>query len=520
MLNGRNVVLWPDHDEVGVKAAMRIREALLQLDPNRSVKILTIPVKYPRAWDLWDAEQEGWTTENLLGFIEYGTVPPESMEDAAPDASDPDNRFFVALGVDHDTFYFRRIRDPQVLSRTPSQLASKGYLLALAPLTHWEGTYMEKTGCNWTAATDDVMRRCIAKGIYNPADVRGRGAWLEDDGRLILHTGKKLFVDGEEKSINEFQSWRYSYEAAPDLGLNLSRPLADTEAVLILKLCRMLRWRKEVSGDLLAGWIVLAPFSGALQWRPHIWLTGTAGAGKTTVVNDIIKPLVAIAVGAEGATTEAGLRGELRGASLPVLFDEVERSGNNSAARIEAVIELMMSASSSEGRILKGIAHQNVIGSQIRSCFCLASINTALDRQGIARRVTPLELLKGDAKQWPEVQAKINKLPRGETLIARTMNNFKALRANIQTFRARSRSTSTTSRWATSSGRCSRAPTAWSPAPRSSGKRLRTSSLTATGKSTSSAPRTRTRIRPYNVCSRTSSAWLAKAARQTGLSAN
>jgi hypothetical protein len=111
------------------------------------------------------------------------------------------------------------------------------------------------------------------------------------------------------------------------------------------------------------------------------------------------------------------------------------RSSNSSAARIESVIEIIMSAGSSEGRILKGTAHQSVVGSQIRSCFCLASINTALDRQGIARRVTPLEMLKGDPDQFTEVQAGINALPRGERLIARTLRNFKALRANIQTFR-------------------------------------------------------------------------------------
>jgi putative DNA primase/helicase len=434
-LKGRKVIIWPDHDESGLKAALEVQEILKELTPDQTATILKIPVKFPRAWDLWDAEQQGWKTEHVLGFIEYGSVPPDSMEDAAPDAADPDNRYFVVLGHDHNVFYLRSVVDPQVNPHTPSQLANQGYLNALAPLTYWESRYMEKTGVNWARARDDVIWRCKSKGIYNPADVRGRGAWLEDDGRLVFHTGKKLFVDGEEKSINEFQSSRYSYEAARDLGLNLSHPLADTESFKILTLCRSLRWRKEVSGDLLAGWIVLAPFSGALQWRPHIWLTGTAGAGKTTVVNEIIKPLVAIAVGAEGATTEAGLRGELRGAALPVLFDEVERSGNNSAARIEAVIELMMSASSSEGRILKGTAHQNVIGSQIRSCFCLASINTALDRQGIARRVTPLEMLKGDAVQWPKVQALVNNLPRGEALIARTMRNFKALRANIKSFR-------------------------------------------------------------------------------------
>jgi len=118
---------------------------------------------------------------------------------------------------------------------------------------------------------------------------------------------------------------------------------------------------------------VLAPFSGALRWRPHIWLTGSAGVGKTTVVNDMIKRLVAIAEAAEDPTTEAGLRNELKGAALPVLFDEAERTGGNSASRIEAIIELMMSASSSEGRILKRRAHRGVVGSQICFSFCLAS---------------------------------------------------------------------------------------------------------------------------------------------------
>jgi nucleoid-associated protein YgaU len=31
---------------------------------------------------------------------------------------------------------------------------------------------------------------------------------------------------------------------------------------------------------LLAGWIALAPICGAMRWRPHLWLTAAAGAGK------------------------------------------------------------------------------------------------------------------------------------------------------------------------------------------------------------------------------------------------
>jgi hypothetical protein len=32
-------------------------------------------------------------------------------------------------------------------------------------------------------------------------------------------------------------------------------------------ICRNPLWRKPVSADLLAGWIVIAPFCGALDWR-------------------------------------------------------------------------------------------------------------------------------------------------------------------------------------------------------------------------------------------------------------
>jgi hypothetical protein len=128
-----------------------------------------------------------------------------------------------------------------------------------------------------------------------------RWEYRDAEGKLLCYT-ERVEKPGGGKDIKPFtwsvsktgaKQWKrkglsaphppYSYEADADLGLDLRRPLSDTEAYeKILELCRDLRWRKPVSGDLL---VVLAPFSGALQWRPHIWLTGTAGAGETTVVN-------------------------------------------------------------------------------------------------------------------------------------------------------------------------------------------------------------------------------------------
>ena len=65
------------------------------------------------------------------------------------------------------------------------------------------------------------------------------------------------------------------------------------------------------SAHFLLGWLVLAPVCGALNWRPHIWLTGGAGTGKTTILKLFIRPLLGgVVQSATGGTTEAGLRGD------------------------------------------------------------------------------------------------------------------------------------------------------------------------------------------------------------------
>jgi putative DNA primase/helicase len=94
-----------------------------------------------------------------------------------------------------------------------------------------------------------------------------------------------------------------------------------------------------------------------------------------------------------------------------------------------------MVASSGVGQIAKGTAGQQAISVHIRSCFCLASINPALDHTATQRRVTQLELgEKGHPDQWRKLQTEIAALSRGEALIARTAKNFKVLRRNIAQF--------------------------------------------------------------------------------------
>src|SRR3546814_12688673 len=75
----------------------------------------------------------------------------------------------------------------------------------------------------------------------------------------------------------------------------------------------------------LAGWIAIAVICGALNWRPHVWLTGSSGSGKSWLLDNVIRPLIgAIAVYCQSNSTEAGIRQTLATDARPVLFDEAE----------------------------------------------------------------------------------------------------------------------------------------------------------------------------------------------------
>src|SRR3546814_8012987 len=86
----------------------------------------------------------------------------------------------------------------------------------------------------------------------------------------------------------------------------------------------------------LAGWIAIAVICGALNWRPHVWLTGSSGSGKSWLLDNVIRPLIgAIAVYCQSNSTEAGIRQTLATDARPVLFDEAESEDAKAQVRIQ-----------------------------------------------------------------------------------------------------------------------------------------------------------------------------------------
>ena len=442
-LIGRNCTLWPDADAPGIQAMDKLQAKLLKLGVAQ-VRTIQPPADVPEGWDLADAD---WSIADAAAYLKANrsapTAPvtpepalePELTPEATP-VTQADKLPFRCLGFDRGSYFYLPINGGQVLEFTASQ-HTKLNLLNLAPLAWWNEAYKKGTGADWDRAADCLIALCMQQGVYDPDRVRGRGAWY-DRGRVIVHLGDRLIVDNKEHEICAPPPTNYFYENAKSLDGPADKPLTDALAIKIRNIAIGFRWEMPVNAYFLLGWTVLAPVCGALDWRPHAWITGAAGTGKTCILKDFLKPLMGgIYQGATGGTTEAGLRGTLCSDAIPVIFDEFEQNDQRDKQIVQNVLALARIASSEGGKIYKGTTTGGANAFEIRSMFCVSSINVALIQKADVDRFCVLALRKDtiQKQEWTAFEAEIKTtitLEVGRQLITRTIQNIPVIRANAK----------------------------------------------------------------------------------------
>lgn len=382
--------------------------------------------------------------------------PTQDGDDAPEVPPERDTDFpFDFRGHSHSSYFYFSHGSRQIVALTPSQ-HSKPNLMQLASIDFWRDKFSytptdsdgKPSGPRRLAldnAVDWMIENSHRKGIYDPNLIRGRGAWW-DDGRCVMHVGDRLMVDGRTMALPSIQS-RYIYEAGSSLGVRDCAPLAASEAAKFAKLCERLNWEKAIHARLLAGWCVCALISGALEWRPHTFVTGSAGTGKTWVMNKIVgSVLEGLAVHCASNTSEAGLRQTLFGDALPVVFDDTDPDDKQGAQRLQNVLGLIR-ASSSDGRsrIIKGSGNGQAHLYDIRSCFICSAINVPITKEADNSRITVLSIIKSDLPQ-SDSQSRFNSIQSdAATLLtdsycrefqARAINMIPVIRANARIFAA------------------------------------------------------------------------------------
>jgi putative DNA primase/helicase len=268
---------------------------------------------------------------------------------------------------------------------------TKQHVVQLAPIEFWQNESFDKS----EYIADYLITMCNAVGYFDLQSIRGRGAWKESD-RIIFHTGMQLLSEKIRYNLGSIDT-EFTYEMRKNIRIPIENMMDKLECAKLTRLLSRLNWNTEADGKLLAGWLAIAPICGALSWRPHCWITGPRGNGKTYVLEQIIHQVLGeFSINAQGtAATEAAIRQKLNSDAMPVTIDESEGNDENAARRMQEVIALARAGSSEKSpAIPKGGKDGKATDYFVRSCFLMVSINPQLVNDSDKRRFTIFELAK------------------------------------------------------------------------------------------------------------------------------
>ena len=133
-------------------------------------------------------------------------------------------------------------------------------------------------------------------------------------------------------------------------------------------------------------WLVIALAAGALEWRPHILMTGPRSSGKSLLQRILKTILGAAAVHLDGDTSPAGIRQSIRTSCLAGIIDEMEPEvlGDRKASILS-----LLRTSASGGYIARGTADGAGQMFSMYSSFCLSAISPILGSAAVSVPESP-----------------------------------------------------------------------------------------------------------------------------------
>jgi hypothetical protein len=319
-----------------------------------------------------------------------------------------ENTFFRCLGYENGSSFFMSMLSGQMFELNASTMRQNA-LIHLAPAEWWQNHFPSAPDRNgniktdWEAAVNALVKSTYQAGQYKAEHQAGQGAWF-DGKQVVFNNGRGLWVEGVGPvSIRDFRGEK-NYLSGRFCGMpDFDNPLpADSpEAWALLELIENLNWAPEtrsVSILNLYGWLAIGPLCGILPWRPHLWLSGERGVGKSWIINKIISPIFRdYGVHVKADSTESGLRNLLNMHAFPLVFDEAEGETVEDRKRMDRIIRLARH-SADPG---KSVVAQGVPGGKgqrqyaIASTFLMCSITPQLSQAADDTRFGRAHLLQG-----------------------------------------------------------------------------------------------------------------------------
>ncbi len=410
-LTGKIIYLWQDNDDAGRRQALYLTKELEKL--NCDVSIVRAPEdNKAKGWDISNAIEDGWSDVELINHIKAAKLNPvQEPEKEEVDFFTKDKYPFKILGITGEFISFISATTRTVVQYKINGLG-KGSLMSLMSWNEWQLCHPGNKGPDWDAAADDIITKAGKVGIYDPGNVRGSGVW-RDKGTLVCSTGEKLLIKNESMGLLDYDS-DFGYKRSIEKRYTYEAPLSKEESGKILDIFNLMTFESNLQRQMLASWVFLAPFCGALDWRPHAWLTGSAGSGKSTVQRIVKKMLdsFSLFLGANGST-EAGMRQALSNCALPVQIDEMEGSDLKAKEMIQIFVSTARQASTggeNGPKIVKGSQDGQGSSFIVNCMFFFSSIYDSVVHQSDFDRIEILNLKKNTLMSQKERNANYNNL--------------------------------------------------------------------------------------------------------------
>ena len=237
-------------------------------------------------------------------------------------------------------------------------------------------------------------------GQIDTSKIAGRGAARVPSGDVVYHLGDRIWADGREMPLDEDgQPWL----AEPRLELP---PAASAgELRTIAEAVMDYRWATPDDGRRLLGWIVAAIVGGALEWRPHLLLTASAGEGKSWLLRHVVERLMGELLIKIAYATPAALGRMTAHSSLPITIDEAEPG----SPWVLELLKLLRVASGAEGlRVLSDMTTGGVVTQSPRFSALLSATAAPMLQRADASRLTIIRFGPPVA-DWRKVSAAIQK---------------------------------------------------------------------------------------------------------------
>ena len=336
--------------------------------------------------------------------------PPPAPAQIAPATSISGPRF-TFLGFDQSSHYVIPHSQDIVLRVPRGDNALKGMLCEVAPQNYWAEMFPadENSKAIYDRASAMAWFREMshARGVYDSSRETGIGAYWHESTpgareQIVINTGERLYLPGVG-----YRTYAEHLESGADRNLYVrsgARLHVDTalvpwtaqQGVDLLRKVAEYAIPQLLDTALLVGWMALAPWASLLPIRPHIWLCGPRGCGKTTLLNKLIVPAVGESCLSVESTvsTEAGIRQTMRNDCRPLLLDEAEKRGAASRPgenKIAPILRLLRSAYSGD-KIIKGSAGHQAMTFGVRFMALLSSVSTNLVEDADRSRIIVIPL--------------------------------------------------------------------------------------------------------------------------------